>query len=464
MFCKYCGEPIKDGSKFCPKCGGNSENDNDQVERKNDHKNQYAKVKRIIPVIGVLAILGGAAIIVNHWNSPKQSMNEKDNSSKERLVQVIKHDANDEMLEQTKYSYNSEGRKKSEIYENKKDGIKKEFEYQYEEGEDGGVSKEIKIDKDSGESTETVYEYAANDMLIKTVSYDFNGDILYWYEEDEQGKLIKSINNGEDEEYHHVECEYDEAGNETRRTVYNEDGSIQQDNQQEYDDKKHIVFEQMSGIMEDGTSYEHQYKYKNEYNEDGLIIKCTSYEEQQESSCTVFEYNEDKKIEKEIDYGIEYISENGGEYRKNREFISGITTHEYDDEGREILLIRKDSDNVVESRTETKYDNQGNTISEISVDGEGNINYEVKNEYDKKGNNIKTFSNSPNRYQHTVVCDSDGHVIENKELEANDSGQLVLKEWVKTEYDKKQRMVKESWYNEDGEMKEWMEWKYKKIS
>ena len=66
MFCKYCGNELKEDDRFCPTCGRKNEdfksaveikNDNDVKEKKKNKKGVSNKLKLIIPLSFLLIVL-----------------------------------------------------------------------------------------------------------------------------------------------------------------------------------------------------------------------------------------------------------------------------------------------------------------------------------------------------------------------------------------------------------------------
>lgn len=451
MFCRYCGEEIKEGSKFCAKCGHT-------VEKKTvtEDKKWVKKIFVIIILFFTILVMIGGRLIGTEKSA-------KDKSKKDKIVVVEKKtcDAEGNTLEQTEYEYDINGKLEEKIYSNLTDGITKKYQYQYEYGEDERISKQIETNSVTGEAFNTEYEYNEAGEIKKEVVYNSEEKVTYWDEKNEKGNQIKFIYYDEDNGYHHKEYEYDEFENEIRYVSYNEDGSIQYESLKEYNNKNQKVSEHETIMGTDGGNYVYDYAY--EYNDAGQLIKEIHYEEYGESNWIAYEYNENGDVIKVTSYCIEYISYDNGPYQKNNEFANWITLYEYDDRGRVITEINQDGEGNVKSRVETQYNNRGDILSEIRTGSDGEIEFENRYEYDEDGNKIKDYFYSKNIHEQTVMYDSEGNILEYKDYSYDDE-ENSSSEWWQAEYNKDNRRVKQILYNPDGSVKEYTEWKYAKIN
>lgn len=205
-----------------------------------------------------------------------------------------------------------------------------------------GITEETStVEETTTEAVETVY------LLSKITFYDENDD-------------VESI----------FEYEYDDAGNELSRIIYEADGTKQSESVNEYDSNGNLI--KTFDILEDGTK---ELQEEKEYYEDGTIKKETSYEYGIESWISEYDQNGNET------YSLMTFFDDDGN-------VDDKIEYEYDS-GKVIKTTFYLSDGSISSFYEYEYDSNGNEISEVVYDPDGNMKYNHTHEYDNNNVCIK---------------------------------------------------------------------------
>ena len=214
-------------------------------------------------------------------------------------------------------------------------------------------------------------EYDEEGKEYKVISYDLDGNITYKAEceYDEFGnmkKLDQYYCYGEDFDYFYYYYEYDENNNLVSRYIYNQAG-----------EKASVK----------------QIECKNEYLENGNILKTTCYCYEEEGKRYIEyqemkEYDVNDRLIKAIYYECPYP-------RTVVDKIEKYIVYEYDENGNETKSITYNSKGEVEGSTVYSYEyDDGKLIKKTSLNDQGDSGYIYEYEYDESDNLVKYSQHS----------------------------------------------------------------------
>lgn len=261
-----------------------------------------------------------------------------------------------------------------------------------------GESSEITLDKDG--------------RVIKEILYNEDGSVdqRTEYEYDAAGNLIKELqydkNTGSVDAIR--KYEYDQDGNETKYLYYNIDGTVHASR-----------------------------TYETEYDGNGVLTKRSCTDNDGRTVC--WEYDGSGKLTRSIQY------DSDGN-------ISDIL--EYDANGNEAKRVSYNADGSMDGRYEYTYNANGNMIQEIGYGRDGVLYVRMEYEYDKYGRVTKFVSydgdgNVETQEEHTYTYDANGNLTQ--EFHGNQS---LSYRWDRAEYtyDQYGHASGAIWYTREGNL------------
>ena len=277
MYCEKCGTELRNGVKFCNKCGqsvnsnhlgepqklNESNNINTTANIPLNVKSTAGKAPKLMAVCaGVLVLVGfGVAWMILSGGESNQAdsdssvdlsflpSNEREIAKEQEdetppeddeikgslLAKWIRYNEDGETSAWSEYEYDVNGNntKTNCYYSN--GSIDCWFEYEYDTN--GNMTKEIVYNSDgsiSGRWSE--YEYDVNGNMTKEIAYDANSAVLLRNEYDVLGNIVKKINYNSDGSISSwSENEYDTNGNMTKESNYNSGSTLATWAEAEYD-------------------------------------------------------------------------------------------------------------------------------------------------------------------------------------------------------------------------------------
>lgn len=361
MFCTNCGTKNNDEAKFCKACG--KELSVTYVVKEQDTSKAGKGKNYVIGIVLVFIILILIAFTIVYLKGKRDDSNLQNNISQ-----------NDDSLSKAETAEIgtieseaavSDDLEAEENVENKTQ-IKREEKTVYFDTEDAWAGTEVS-------------EYDQNGNLISyntelygfNISYDFyeNGkpSVQYWYDWngiltsekhfDEMGNVTKDITVEYNPEEYSYSYEYDENGRIVKETTYWSDGSSLRQFEQslvyKYDEAGNLI---LQSVYFDEALQKPFYTYHSEYNENGQQILY---------------YVKNDGFDGEIGYKIEYdpVLNTEDEYCDNGYGTLYLSTHkEYSTTG-ELLLVRYYNENGDNTLTcqyayDYTYDQDGNVIEQ----------------------------------------------------------------------------------------------------
>ena len=326
----------------------------------------------------------------------------------------------------------------------------------------GGIAEEKSINSSGSPISWVVYDKVGN--RITDLTYNKDGTIYMGYQSelDENGNLVKTINQSSDGSYWIYE--YDSRGNESKSSLYDKDGIINKYilYSYEYDQKGNIIVELLN--YSDGGSLRHEY----EYDSNGNRTKDTSYDN-------------DGQLKSWYDYAYDSYGNRirSSEYRvQNGQVEPGLTyTYEYNSNAVRIKDAAYRSDGTL--NYENEYSDNGTILRMRYYDDAGNISSSYEYEYNEKGQieRVLSCSNGEIIYSATyeygydmsgniiaITCtddisrtkelvefyyDNDWNLTKSKNTNAN--GNYVITEYQTVDFEKKddqKRPKTTSYYNQ----------------
>ena len=237
---------------------------------------------------------------------------------------------------------------------------------------------EIKFEYDDN----SIKEYDAAGNVTRETWHDSDGSSIE-AEYDASGKQTRGVVRSSDGSFR--EYEYDTAGNRTREIEHNPDGSVIVE---EYDVDNNMTRQ----IQRDA---------------DGSVIGSTDFEYDASGSMTreINRYADGRSIENEYDVS-------GNMTRQiQRDADGSFYDFELDASGNVIRRINRDADGSVIGSTDFEYDASGNMTRQIERDADGNS---VDYKYDASGNMTRR-----------IERDADGSVIDSYDFEYDASGNMT---------------------------------------
>lgn len=236
--------------------------------------------------------------------------------------------------------------------------------------------------------TETVY------LTSKSISYDGDGNVTSTtvFEYDEFGEVVKQETTGEYSSFEAYENEYDEAGNLSKSTCYDESGALTYYTTYEYDaNGNQLKYINYDAEGNKGMSIEY------EYDANGNMTKFIMLEaDDQVSNWHEYVYDGNNMLSSTA-YGSEgkITSKQEYEYDADGVQIGMVDTfmfqgealvtnekYEYDANGNKIKAVTLGSDGDIYTINEFEYDANGNETKSISRDGSGEyVFYVTEHEY-----------------------------------------------------------------------------------
>lgn len=342
MFCKKCGNQLKDGAKFCPKCGCQVlEEVNDQTSSLTRQKQKAGKNWLIILVIlvivgvvvvGISFVLKGNAKKVLRGDDSKNGTNlAGENSDRQETEQEQDElEAENELEWKVKKSTTT-------IYEGDGESIRSISTSEYEYDENGNMIFSQSTDDGSGyENVYTLtYKYDSDGRVIN-IKNDGSEFSVEWEKEGEKNYVGTVYIDGEVQEQGKIKEEYDDNGG-VRTFICDEDGDVVYE-PNKYDEEGRLIYKENEplNVTEECIYEQNRYVYKythddkdsdiyrciwiiTELDEDGMPISTDMYRAESEAeepdlskpvSDTVYEYEDNGTIKKVTQY-----SEDGTVYR-----------------------------------------------------------------------------------------------------------------------------------------------------
>lgn len=370
-----------------------------------------------------------------------------------------------------------------------------------------------------------VTEFDGNGNTIRSTNYDENGkpSWSYGYEYDEDGKKIKETSYKEDGSISMIyRYEYDEKGNITKEARYDETETLRAYEVYEYDENGYVLkmtqysaggvktgyteyFENTTyankyagrrrteSYFSDGSlSYIYEYNKngettksedyrngklwsaeENEYDENGNLIKSSSYDADRKfTSYSVYGYNESGKRIKISEYDGDDKLTGYTEIKRDGKYVLSETVYDADGnktEYTEYLENTPDYNTYSRTKRYEKYENgklaelreyneDGRMTKLISYDGEGNkklyeeyVTLKVKhNGYEGISAVIKTHETyNDGKLEHRTEYEYDENGNRTKISEYDGEGKLI--EYTETKYDG-ERILSESRYDGNGKL------------
>ncbi|MBD5453147.1 MAG: hypothetical protein HDR30_02320 [Lachnospiraceae bacterium] len=275
---------------------------------------------------------------------------------------------------------------------------------------DGEVTMQLEFSRDEwGNVTEERGRSLAKEWDTNTYEYEYETV----YVPSRQYTQAVVVNK---KEYHDgaltTETVCDRAGNKTKRTWYNSDGSIERWAEYQYDENEKMIKE----VRHDG---------------DGSIYVQNKYTYDNVGNLMVYESASDDHNSKE--------------------------TYEYDEAGDMIRFVEYFDDDLYR-RTEYEYDTAGKLVGYTVYNGDGNMcGYQIHAyEYDEGGNVIKDVTygydtanadSSMGSWHYSYECQYDKAGNMEKKISYITDDEYFMSEW---EYDEKGRLLTEIEYYDDG--------------
>lgn len=231
----------------------------------------------------------------------------------------------------------------------------------------------VMIEKNSDGDNDTmkaVLEYDEDYNIIGAKTYQ-NDTLLMeaTYDKDMNKPLVQQEYDEDGSKTNHREYTYDDDGNELTNYYYDEDGEINWGYEYTYDADGNILTEKVYG--EEGLESEVTYTY----DADGNMLTWT----QSDGDRTVYTYNADGLLEKEVSY---YYDGEPGSW----------VTYTYDDHGNKLTQTNGYGADENTSTTSYTYENtyDGDKLVEVKEYCEGELTSHSK--YDADGNQILSVS------------------------------------------------------------------------
>ncbi|MDE5931043.1 MAG: hypothetical protein K2H40_00965 [Lachnospiraceae bacterium] len=251
-------------------------------------------------------------------------------------------------------------------------------EYEYDQN-----GNEIRYTKyDDGVTVSYWYEkeYDENGNEVRHISYHADGTMGYWYEQayDEKGNQIKFVSYNEDGSIEWIsEYEYDENCRVIYKSYENDYGTMQTW-ENDYDECGNQI--KAAFTIYDGETGQEKYRKVDEfaYDENGNMTEYdhTEHEGKEvENPRWKREYDEDGR--KAAFYFYDHYA--------NEKIVSYQSKTAYDENGLMIKYTGYDEEGNVLVRKETEYDEAGKVIRETHYDADGNPVQYYENEYDDFG-------------------------------------------------------------------------------
>ena len=364
MFCGKCGKEISDDQKFCMYCGAETgvapevpqqeipnieatEENSKKSRKKKGDKKKHKAVRIVIPVLVFLVVAAAAVGVAVHFLNPEEEyymaktvsyklVDYDDPGKGLEVTSTVEYREDGQIIRQesenavTEYSYDENNRILSEKTRDKNDGETDSFTVTYEEKDGIYIGKTNVVSESDGDSVYKEYHYNSENRLIYTATY--NNDELFEYEKTEynQNGDVKMVESGGKDSFKSIR-EYDDDGNITSVTYYDDNGEL-------YD------------------KYEYEYK-DNELNE------FTKYG------------NSEIVLNKEEGNKTEYIFYDGDNN------IEGYMVLIHDDNNHVIMQEYFDENhNRTNNYATNKYDENGNCILYEYYE-DGSITYKIENTY-----------------------------------------------------------------------------------
>ena len=149
---------------------------------------------------------------------------------------VIYYDEEGEAESRTVYDYNEDGNVTLEIHYNKNDAVTTSHEWEYDAK--GNPTLYVGYDKNGKITSKTEYTYTEDGWESFSITYadaPQYDDLTFECKFDKNGNVILSISRNDGNLMDHSEYEYDEYGNMTRWTGYDEKGNATYEERTEYE-------------------------------------------------------------------------------------------------------------------------------------------------------------------------------------------------------------------------------------
>lgn len=308
MFCPKCGKEVKEGARFCDRCGAPLSQDEGQdiQDRKQGSGEKTRRKKKYVPRIFALSaiILLAVVFVVNHPSGDR------------KLIKKTTYDSKRNVKEWMEYSYDSEGNLTKETYY-KGDNLWPTREYNYDS--EGNMIRETNYYDESGEIWQsTEYSYDSDGNRIKA---EYHGTA---HQDEPFGEVTKveerTISSW-------IEYSYDSRGNEIEEIQYYDSGDPRDPVyywykwEYSYDSNGNIMTMQRLTKWDLRDEWYDEVHEEYSYDKDGNIIKTLSYRGNDPSRGQVAEYSYDKNdnvIEK-TDYREDGSISNRYKYRYDSE-------------------------------------------------------------------------------------------------------------------------------------------------
>ena len=226
--------------------------------------------------------------------------------------------------------------------------------------------------------------------------------------------------------------EYDDDGNISKISYYDELGVLSGYRLYEYDDRGNKTKE--TYFDEDGKE---DYRYEYEYDERDNRTKNTYFDEKEEWwSCSVCEYDDNDVLVKQTFY------------HKDDE-VSDYYIYDNDDQGNAIKISRYDSDGSLAYYYCYQYDDAGWVMNEKDYLADGTPSYSF--DFDEYGKLLKSVSyDSDGKQMESILFDynADGNVVSYTVYDADDR----LSSSTRYEYNEKGTMTKKTSHDADDEL------------
>lgn len=269
-------------------------------------------------------------------------------------------------------------------------------------------------------------------VLTKVISYEGEWEtvkynILYTYDENgNRESMVYYLPDGG------IGCEivYDSDGNILKNVLYDEDGKEYDRTESEYVNGNMVKnTEYILGSITDVFEYE--------YDQDGGKIKTVGTNADGDTWIV---------SEGECDGNGNTIAEQF--YDLNGEKLS-YSEYKYDSNGNLLESKSTNSDGTSYGSTEYEYDQYGNKIKIISYNGDGTLagTDEYEYEYDAKGNIIKST-----HYYNGEITQYNEYTANGTETKTMYMGDNGLYTTLEAECDSDGNILKEYWYDLDGEV------------
>ena len=322
-----------------------------QPPKKKSHGGLVAVILILVAVIG---FAGYKVISGQSSGGGLFSSGSKKDQPEELLVKSRRYDPSDNLMEETIYSYNKDGKRTESVTRDSNGKITSKADYEYwPNGNDKGY--ESKNTSSDGSTYEVARTYR-EDGTFESYHYKSSSGYESWEEYDEDGDELKetTVYSDGDQDITVYEKETDSNGRVTRLTGYDEDGEKKSERNYLY--------------WNDGTVKEEEYVYYSEYS-DSPDHRSWSY---------LYKYDEKGRETRSEDYdsdgNLESYTVYNNEYDKNDNIL--VWEYQaYEADG------SKETEDWSYSRSEYEYNSKDYMIGYKSYNKPGEMEYYVKNEF-----------------------------------------------------------------------------------